>query len=225
MMEVTKKQTCSTSCQVSCRNASSKAIGRCQPIKVAVPASQQSQGWVSVRPSHFTGPIRKSGPSTPRTNARGSPCKIGAAGAPSRSSGGATAMSRRCCTMCIDKRSSSNASSGDPTAIQSAIIAAPKAARCPKPIASSDACRRRYHPSAYTPTERTSASVTGTGIDQDCSTSSMAGGIGHLGAFAASRAGSSVAGCSVSRNATSAVVSGGFKFLPNAGMLPPPWST
>ena len=41
------------------------------------------------------------------------------------------------------------------------------------------------------------------------STSSMADGIVHLGVCAASRAGSSSAGCSVSRNATSAVASGG----------------
>src|SRR5262249_46397937 len=40
---------------------------------------------------------------------------------------------------------------------------------------------------------------------------------------AASRAGSWCGGCIVARNATSAVTSAGLRFLPYAGMLPPPW--
>jgi hypothetical protein len=39
----------------------------------------------------------------------------------------------------------------------------------------------------------------------------------------ASCAGRSPLGCMVSRNATIAVTSGGLRFLPYAGMLPPPW--
>src|SRR5213594_1731354 len=38
----------------------------------------------------------------------------------------------------------------------------------------------------------------------------------------ASRAGACPGGCNVWRNATSAVVSGGLKFFPYVGMLPPP---
>jgi hypothetical protein len=77
MSDVAKKLTCSTSCQNSLRSANSKATGRCHPISVAVPASQQSHGVASACPNHFTGPNRKSGPSTPRTTPLGSPCKIG----------------------------------------------------------------------------------------------------------------------------------------------------
>src|ERR1019366_812606 len=44
-------------------------------------------------------------------------------------------------------------------------------------------------------------------------------------AWAASRAGGRPGGCRVSRKETKAVTSAGFRFLPYAGILPPPWMT
>ena len=90
MVDVTKGDV-STSASPA-RRASSKAIGRCQPIKVAVPASQQNQGGQAC-PSHSRGQAAERS-STPRTSME--PVQDRWSGAPSRSNGGATAMSRRC---------------------------------------------------------------------------------------------------------------------------------
>ena len=70
---------------------------------------------------------------TRRRIGRGSPRRIGAIGAPSQSSGGASIISSWCCTMCADRRPPASVSSGDASA--TAITARPprNAARRPLP--------------------------------------------------------------------------------------------
>ena len=146
MSEVPKKQACSILCHESDRSASSNVAGICHASRTAEAAIQQTAGSVRTRPSHCAGGQRKSGPTALRIIHLGIARSSGSVGALSRIKGGATAMSNRCCTMCTESETSSNASSGEPTAIHRETIPAQNAARRHAGIKSRKTLRTRNQP-------------------------------------------------------------------------------
>src|SRR5271170_4431511 len=143
-----KKQACSSSCTHCKCNASSNTAGMCHMISASAATSHPTARRVTKCPSHFTGPHRSNGATTPRAIQPGSPCSNGSAGAPSRIKGGATAISSRCCTMCTVSDKSSNAFRGDPIATHTKIIPEIKAARRRDEINPGNALRKRNQPKA-----------------------------------------------------------------------------
>src|SRR5271156_1718177 len=123
-----KKETCSNLCSQSHRNASSNTAGICHPIKASVRTSQQIVGLKTMRPNLLVRGDRRNGLTTPRASDCGSPRSSGNSGAPSKSRGGAMAARSRCCTIWIVSDTSSNASSGEPIAIQTVAKQAKKSA-------------------------------------------------------------------------------------------------
>jgi hypothetical protein len=97
--DVAKKHACSTSCQGSDRSANSNAAGICHPISAAVAAAQQNAGWVRKLATHCNGVQESTGPTMLWTIHLGNPRRSGSSGAPSRTNGGATAMSSMCCSI------------------------------------------------------------------------------------------------------------------------------
>src|SRR5216684_6501638 len=123
------KEACSSLCNQSHRNASSNSEGTCHPTNARVATTQQIAGFEISGPNRLTKGNRRNGLTTLRAIDCGSPRRNGNAGAPSRIKGGATALSSRCCTMWTVSEASSNATSGEPIAIQTATTPAKKAAR------------------------------------------------------------------------------------------------
>src|SRR5271154_3769033 len=143
-----KKQACSSSCTHCKCNASSNTAGICHTINASAAPSHATARRVAKCPSHFTGPHRSSGATTPRAIHPGSPCSNGSAGAPSRINGGATVISSRCCTMWTVSDKSSNAVNGDPIATHTQTIPEKKAARRRTEINPGNALRKRNQPKA-----------------------------------------------------------------------------
>src|SRR6202041_2363084 len=94
-MPVAKKVACSITCNQGSRKARSKIAGTCQAINTEMAADQPIAGLLTKRPSHFMKRQRRNGPTISRATDCGIPCSDGKAGAPSKTSGGAMAMSRR----------------------------------------------------------------------------------------------------------------------------------
>src|ERR1043166_6809461 len=94
--DVARKQTCSTPCQNSERNASSNITGVCQTRVVATNAIQQLTGWNRKSASFFSGVQPKNGLSTPCNTAIGKPNSKTRCGAPNKISGGMTIISSTC---------------------------------------------------------------------------------------------------------------------------------
>ena len=229
-----KKQRCSTSCQAVDRRPAGTGRGRCQPHIDSDKASQPTTGCVRLRRSGAAAARPGTGRGRRARAQRGSPRSSGTIGAPSRMSGGATAMSRRCCTMCArqeEAREGVERRSGrDPERRPGRRGKQPSrhagSMRAPQRAAAGASRARRARPT------RTSA-ASGHGLEATRTAAPLRsdGGVrGRLSATTRSRAKprrpraaparrsrgrrDCSGGCSVSRNATSAVTSAGLRFLP-----------